>query len=402
MNFKTAIWKKRVDFLALATWLMTSLGLAVISFLWFGVDFRGYYAAARVLMAGGNPYDYHQVAQVLLEVTGKMGNNPYYYPPWFTWFFVPIAWLPFQLARAVWMTFNLIIWDISLWKLSELLGWPPKGWRRYFLFILLTFTFGWITWRYEQAAILLLSILVATITSVRNQQWNRTGVWLALLLIKPNVSLVVVAAISLWLIRKGQWRPILVMTSLLVVLLAVSTWITPNWFEPFFESGFGKGLTVAMDGPNQIIGVRKNTTIFDWLAIFGIGADLRLLLYGLLTLAGMVFLVPTIWRSKSFLQMTSISLLVSYVLTPYALQYDYPPLVVVLVWALSLCNSSPRARRGGLYLTGFVLSVSIWQQNIAWGYWIVVGLVALTIWSLYQSKNNPDASTNGWQQTSSW
>jgi len=192
------------------------------------------------------------------------------------------------------------------------------------------------------------------------------------------------------------------MTSLLVVLLAVSTWITPNWFEPFFESGFGKGLTVAMDGPNQIIGVRKNTTIFDWLAIFGIGADLRLLLYGLLTLAGMVFLVPTIWRSKSFLQMTSISLLVSYVLTPYALQYDYPPLVVVLVWALSLCNSSPRARRGGLYLTGFVLSVSIWQQNIAWGYWIVVGLVALTIWSLYQSKNNPDASTNGWQQTSSW
>jgi hypothetical protein len=118
-------------------------------------------------------------------------------------------------------------------------------------------------------------------------------------------------------------------------------------------------------------------------------------MYGLLALMGTVLLVLTIWRSKSFLQVMSISLLVSYVLTPYALQYDYAPLAIVLVWALSLCNFSPWARRGALAITAFVFSVSIWQQNIAWGYWIVIGLVALATWSLYQSKNHPGLLSDG-------
>ena len=52
--------------------------MAVASYLWFGQDFRGYYAAARVLLSQGNPYDYSQIAPVLLAVTGRMGNNPYY------------------------------------------------------------------------------------------------------------------------------------------------------------------------------------------------------------------------------------------------------------------------------------------------------------------------------------
>jgi hypothetical protein len=388
MNFRTKRWTKRFDFFALTSWLILSLGLAIVSLVWFGVDFRGYYAAARVLMMGGNPYDYRQVAPVLLRVTGEMGNNPYYYPPWFAWLFLPLAMLPFQIARAIWMTINLILWNISLWKLSEIFKWPPKGWRRYSFFILVTLTFGWITWRYEQAAILIFAILVATILSIHNEHWNRVGLWLVLLLIKPNISLIVVATLSFWLIRQHRWRPILVMLIMLVILLAISTWITPNWFQPLFEPGFGQGLTMALDGPNQIVQARKNTTISDWLAIFGIGGYLRLCIYGLATLVGVFILFWTILRSKSLLELTSISLLVSYALTPYALQYDYPPLVVVLFWALFLCTSSPKAMRGSLFLAGFVFSVSIWQQNIAWGYWMVVGLIAMGIWGLFQNNAN--------------
>jgi hypothetical protein len=394
MNLQSVQWIRRFNFLALSGWLIISLGLAVISFMYFGIDFRGYYAAARVLMEGGNPYDYYQVAPVLLQITGKMGNNPYYYPPWFAWLFVPIALFPFQIARGVWMAFNLAIWNISLWKLSQIVSWHQKGWRLYSLFILSTLTFGWITMRYEQASILVFFILVLTMLSIRNYQWNSTGFWLAFLLIKPNITLVTVVMICLWFIQKKQWLPVIVMALTLAVLSALAIWITPNLLQPFFESGFGQGLTVALDGPNQIVAGRINTTIFDWLGIFGIKGNLRLFIYCLFIVISFVVLALTLYRSKSLLELISVSLLISFVITPYALQYDYAPLVIVLFWALSLCISNPKSRRGGLLLAMFIFSVSIWQQNIAWGYWIVVGMVMLTILGNSQKYQLPDLSSS--------
>src|SRR5262249_37484433 len=112
-------WIRRFDFLALAAWLVMGTWLAFVAFILYGQDFRGYYAAARVLLAGGNPYDYYQVAPLLLKITGKMGNNPYYYPPWFAWLFIPLSVLPFQIARAVWMVFNFVLWNLGLWNLTK-------------------------------------------------------------------------------------------------------------------------------------------------------------------------------------------------------------------------------------------------------------------------------------------
>ena len=384
MNIEKTQWTKRFDFSMLSAWVLMSLTLAAISFLWFGVDFRGYYAAARVLLTGGNPYDYHLVARVLREVTGEMGNNPYYYPPWFAWLFIPLAYLPFQIARAVWMTFNVILWNLGLWQLGKIVGWPERGWRRYTLFTLATFSLAWITWRYEQAGILVFVMLVALVLSIQKQNWIWSGIWLALLLVKPNVTLIVVAGISLWLFRKGQGRAVLVMMLTILVLLAVSTLITPDWYQPFFEAGFGQGLMVALDGPDHVVAIRINTTFLDWLRTLGVDSPLRVPIYGIAICVGAIVFFWAVYRSESLLELLSILLLVSYALTPYALQYDYPPLVIVLFWALSLCISAPMVMVVGVALTGFVLSVIFWQQNISWAYWIVIGLIALTIWGLHQ------------------
>ena len=386
MNIKKIQWAKRLDFAMLSAWLLLSVTLAVIAFVWFGVDFRGYYAAARVFAAGANPYDYDLVAQVLLEVTGEMGNNPYYYPPWFAWLFVPLITLPFQFARAIWMIFNVAIWTLGLWQLGRLAAWPQIRWQRYALFALTTFSFAWITWRYEQAGILVFVILIALILSIQRQDWVWSGVWLALLLIKPNVTLIVAAGIILWLFRKGGGQAVLVMLLTLVVLLSVSTLLTPDWFQPFFEEGFGQGLTVALDGPDRVVAVRINSTFPDWLRMLGIENPIRALLYGAGVSAGVVVFLWAIYRSESFLELVSILLLVSYALTPYALQYDYPPLAIVLFWALTQSASSSRTLVVGLGIAGFVFGVIFWQQNISWAYWIVVGLIALTIWGYLQKQ----------------
>jgi hypothetical protein len=158
----------RLDFAMLCAWLILGMVLAIISYRDYGVDFRGYYAAARVLLEGGNPYDYEQVSRVLLEVTGTLGNNPFYYPPWFAWIFVPLAPLPFETARAIWMAVNFILWNVALYRLHRPLGWTWKGWRLYILYALVTFSFAWITWRYEQAGILVFAITVETILTLQS------------------------------------------------------------------------------------------------------------------------------------------------------------------------------------------------------------------------------------------
>ena len=377
---------KRLDFLLLVTWLIISAGIAILSVLIFGVDFRGYYAAAKVLLAGGNPYDYRLVADVLLKVTGEIGNNPFYYPLWYAWLFIPLAWLPYQAARWVWMAFNLIVWTVSVWRLGGLVNWPTEGWRRYFFFLLCTLSFAWIVWRYEQAGILVFAILLAAIAAALNQKWNETGVWLALALIKPNVTFIIVAGICLWLWRKGQRRPLAVMAIALLALLTVSTIITPDWYKPFFQPGFGLGLTVALDGPDTIALDRMNTTFLDWLAIFGIEGTLSYILYAVATCAALAALYFAVTRSRSFLEVTSLSTVISLAVTPYALQYDYPPFVIPLFWALALPSPSAAATKWKNWMAAFVFSVNIWQRSISYGYWIVMGMIVLALYALIQAR----------------
>jgi len=385
MIFATEKWMKRIDFFFLSVWLMTSFGAALISLLWFGVDFRGYYAAARVLLAGGNPYDYRQVAAVLLQVTGEMGNNPYYYPPWFAWLFIPFAALPFQIARAIWMLFNLIVWNAALFQAGTLVNYPPQGWKRSLIFLTATITFAWVTFRYEQAGILTLGILVAMTLAAQNQKWTQAGLWLALLLIKPNITLIIVAGVSLWLLRNKQRRPVAVMIFTVAILLIISTMITPDWFAPLFTPGFGLGLTSTLDGLGVVGDARINTTLLDWLKFLGVQPGASAALYGLfISIAGVAFIL-TILRAQSMLEVVSLTTLISCAVTPYALQYDYPPLVITLLWALSLFKGQWIKSA----LTGFILYASMWAPSIASRYWMIVGLVALSAYALYSRNSVP-------------
>lgn len=243
---------RRLNFAALSAWVTASIFMVVTALLWYGQDFRGYYAAARVVFTGGNPYDYHELASVLLVATGSVGSNPYYYAPWFAWFLIPFGWLSFDIARGVWMCFNLLLWSFSLWKLSTFLNWPKADWRRWLLYLLATYVFAQTTWRYEQAGILLFALLLGVLFSFRNKKHIMTGVWLAFLLIKPNITLIPVTAICFWLIRNRNWRPVISMGTTVLGLLVISLFVTPGWYFSFFEPDFFLGLVHVLDGPEQV------------------------------------------------------------------------------------------------------------------------------------------------------
>ena len=383
------------DFAALCAWLLSSGFMACASFFLFGQDFRGYYAAARLLLAGGNPYDYTKLAPVLLAVTGRMGNNPYYYPPWFAWFFTPYTLLPYTAARIVWMVFNLAVWIFSLCELGQFLNWPLPGWRRSLLFLLLTILFAWMTWRYEQIGIVLFALYVAALISLKNGKWIPAGIWMALLLFKPNVTLLPLIFLSVWLLQRKQWRPVVVMAAVLAGLFLVSTLATPDWYKPLLLPGFGGGLTIELDGPKTIVAVRINSSLIDFLGWLHIVGTLRTSLYALAAVSGVVVLSVAARRSKSLLQIVAIALIVGYAITPYDLQYDFPPLAIVLYWALALIMLIPRKKPRwiALLLTVFLASIPFWERPISEAYLMVLALGGV-VWIAVQGAGKIEIPPN--------
>ena len=367
------------DFAALCLWLIASIAFAAYVFAEFGQDFRGYYAAARVLLAGGNPYDYVQVARVLLEVTGQAGNNPFYYPLWFGWFFVPFSWLPFQTARLAWMFLNWALWIFGLLRMQQLLDFPSKGWRSWMLYLLATFLFAWTTWKFEQAGVLLFVITIEILISHKKQQWNRMGIFMALALIKPNVMLLPIAALGLWLLLNKKWQPVRTALVTLFGLVVITTLLTPDWYQPFFRPQFGQGLTEVLDGPGQVTGVRLNTTLLDWLMWYSVPKIVRMGLYLTVVLAALWILWRSIRTSNSILEVAVVALLASFAITPYALQYDFTPLVLVLFWTLAMSRNA-KGKLVPILIVALITSVLIWERSISDGYWIVIGLIGFTVW----------------------
>lgn len=381
----TARFEKLADFAALCAWLIVGVSMAVIAYAQFGQDFRGYYAAARVLLEGGNPYDYFQVAPVLLETTGRVGNNPFYYPLWFGWSVAPLTLMSYQAARAVWMALNIVIWIVGLLRLRTLLDFPRLGWRTWSLNLLVTFLFAWMTWKFEQTGILLFAFSVEILIAFKDRQWDRMGIFLAAALIKPNIMLIPVGIMALWLVRRRIFRPVVVMVVLLLGLIVVTTILTPDWYQPILRPNFSQGLTEVLDGPGRTTGVRLNTTLMDWLKMFQVPAGMRIVLYAAVIAVGAWVSVRVIWNSNSFIEAAVTALLVNFAVTPYALQYDFPPMTIALFWGMALAVRAGSLKIPALLLV-MIASVLFWERPISDGYWIVIGLCLLVLWALKRNR----------------
>jgi len=172
----------------------------------------------------------------------------------------------------------------------------------------------------------------------------------------------------------------IVMSALLLGLIIVTTILTPGWYQPILRPNFGQGLTEVLDGPEKTTGIRLNTTLMDWLRMFGIPNGISKILYGITIVACTVTAARSIWYTNSIMEITVIALLVNFAITPYALQYDFPPMVIPMFWALATSGNAA-SNKIRILLIGFVTSVLLWENPISDGYWIVIGLSILTVWT---------------------
>lgn len=364
-----------INFTALLFWLSISMLLAWSAYSLGGIDFNVYYAAERVTLQGGNPYDYNQLGAEIVSVTQI--NNPYYYAPWFTWSLLPLALLPYETARLLWAVINFILWFLALLNLQKIMAWPPSGWKRWGMYLFVTVLFAWTTWGFEQVGILIFFLMTMSLLALKQEKWMASGIWLTLLLFKPNITALPVAAILLWFILKKKWRPALVTVAVTLAMIAISLIITPNWFQALLSPDKLTGLSYKFDESGALDMIRYNTTLKDWLAVYKVMGNTATGIYAIVIISGLAILGWTIFRSPTLVQVVSVALLVTYAITPYALYYDYPALTLTIFHANDVTFRKPGLKWIKFALNLFILASLFIGTTISFRYWTTIAVAIL-------------------------
>jgi hypothetical protein len=184
-------------------------------------DFTINYSAA-LLLREGHPeaiYQRDQLGPLMLRVSNNAIDPrlPFDAPlalalPW-----VPLTFLPLELAFHVWQLVTLLVLVLALWLLAR---WLPLGRRSLPIAIaaLLAFPASWALFSEGQSSALLLLGAVLLIGAWRHDRWWMAGVGALLLGLKPQY----LPAYLILLGAQRQWRPLAA-----AVLGAVAVGLSP-------------------------------------------------------------------------------------------------------------------------------------------------------------------------------
>jgi hypothetical protein len=209
-------------------------------------DFTEYWSAAKVLAAGGDPYNGAELLpvqrQLAEELARKEGKEPepegkvvsLWTPPWTLPFYAPLGWLPFEAARGVWLFLQLTLLFASVELLRRTYGGAESRW---FVPHLVAFAFAptfWMAHYGQNTAFLLLGL--AGFLYFRPTRPTLAGCFAALTAIKPHLLAVVGVLIVLDVFRDRGWRVLLGGALMLVVGSAVALAFNTHIFQLFVEA----------------------------------------------------------------------------------------------------------------------------------------------------------------------
>jgi hypothetical protein len=218
-----------------------ALGLSGSAVVREPTDFSIFYAAVRVLAAGGNPYDWHALRHVVATVPVP----GYMYPLWGLALVAPFAWLPLPVAAGIRLMLNLLALLIALRLLARAAGIAGRSYLLPVLFGVTCLSIpGVFVLIQGQVAMILLALIVAALVLARAGRGGWAGVLLACALVKPQLTWLPALVVLTVALRGGVGRRALLgMGGALAACSAISFALRPQWL--------GDWLRVLGDGARQ-------------------------------------------------------------------------------------------------------------------------------------------------------
>jgi Glycosyltransferase family 87 len=292
-------------------------------------DFIEYWASARLLVNGANPYSPEEMLSLQRAIVpDRIDPLLTWNPPWTLFFTAPFGLMSFPLAHFLWLMVNttvLIICSPLLWKIY---GGNPSNSRIAWLICFATIP-TYMVLSLNQITPLVLLGIVGFLHFYSRKLFFLSGLSLTLVAIKPHLAYLYWLALLFWIIDHRQWRIFYgaivgVATATLLPLLLV-----PDVFS-FYLAQYSSPLA-----PKPL---DWQTPTLSTALAYLIGSN-ALWVRTIPTLLGVVWLIFH-WKKYrndwDWIKQTPLLLLTSQVATPFAWTFDQilllPALMEVAVW----------------------------------------------------------------------
>ena len=278
-------------------------------------DYWAFYAAATQSLKGAAAalYDKTYFQSLFEDSHGLL----WLYPPTTLLFLAPLGWLPYGIAKLIWMSSSIAVMFVTARYLT--------GNNRFLSIIAILSPAFFSVMFTGQLSVLFAGLLAAGLFFARTRP-ILAGLCLGLLTVKPQFGFVA----PLFLLLTGSWRAMAVAALTAIVMAAVS--IGVFGLEPWraFAASLGQGHAEFV----QSYGHAGRITLADSLKIIGWhGAPALLCSLGLAALSG-ALLFAAQKAGASWREMVALALILSAAAAPYFWVYDWALIVFgVLLFA---------------------------------------------------------------------
>lgn len=332
-------------------------------------DFIEYWAAAKLLIAAGNPYSPQQLL-TLQQSVGWSQNAPLimWNPPWTLFFIAPFGLPDYETAQFVWFVLHSMIIFLGariLWQAYG--GARQKSW--WAPVAVVTFAPTYLALFLGQIGALILLGLIIFLYSVNRRAWITAGLGLSLVSVKPHLLYLFWLALVFWMLRERRWR--------FLGGWLVGSFVTgaaPLFFNPSVYSQY-----LALVKGGDVI------RPFDW-ATPNIGSALGVFfsiaggwIHWLPSVAGALWLI-CYWRRNAraweWSKQLAIILLVSVTTASFAWTFDQIVLLpAVIQGALWVSRSEVQILRrligaAHVIINGGILLLKLFVPNDFWYFWV--------------------------------
>ena len=276
-------------------------------------DFSGFWAGARALVIGADPYDAATWRDTVRALgTQEPNTDVYGYVPWVAVALVPLALLPLEAAAWIWMVGGVALAAIALRALLRALVPGDPLLHGAFGLALLLAQPGFHALVLGQWSFVLLAALCAAVLALRRGNEGTAGVLTATFLAKPQ--LFVWTVLGMLATARDRVRLVVVGALTGVAVIAIGWVVFPRWLAAWSASvaperlSRSASLTVAL---RDVLGSPLGLVVAYALVAVGIvvalrarGRDAQLALWTALSIAG----APYLWSYDQLLLLVPLAL----------------------------------------------------------------------------------------------
>jgi len=281
-------------------------------------DFFTFWLSGKMVLTGQNPYQ----SEAWLNGHTVYGatwvpNQAYPYPLPHAIFFAPLSLLPLYEAFVAWVFFSE--WFILGGLIFLLADYPQKLHFPYFIPLaagLALFRPTIVQMVNGQFSAFMFLVLAGAVVFWKNEKWWQGSILLSFLAFKPNIGMPIIGLIVIYLLVCKKGKAVLAILIGGIVLLSAGMMVNPGWVFEFMAAGGAKLMQTIGHAPS-IWGLSSMVCKGSLTCVISVGSIISTLL-----IAGFILVVARKKWNLTIMQVVSLSIVLSLLLTTHIWPYD--------------------------------------------------------------------------------